>query len=281
MKNLAIMGAGGKMGYRITEKLKDNDEYKLFCIEVANEGKKRLKELGVDVINQDKALKKSDIVVLAVPDRVIKKVCKDIIPKLNKNTIVVSLDPAAPYAGVLPEREDITYFVVHPCHPPLFNIETDIKAQKDYFGGVAEQDLVCSLYQGPEEDYIIGKELSCEMFGPIREVHRLTVEEMAILEPALVETISQTLIMGIKEAYEKAIKMGVPKKAATGFLMGHIRVQLAIIFGYADFPFSDAAQEAIEKAKPRIYKEGWIEEIMNKEDIKKSVKEIAEAVSND
>jgi hypothetical protein len=34
------------------------------------------------------------------------------------------LDAAAPHAGELPERDDITYFVTHPCHPPIFNDET-------------------------------------------------------------------------------------------------------------------------------------------------------------
>ncbi len=34
--------------------------------------------------------------------------------------MVLILDAAAPYADVLPkDRPDLTYFVGHPCHPPL------------------------------------------------------------------------------------------------------------------------------------------------------------------
>lgn len=33
--------------------------------------------------------------------------------------MLVGLDAAAPYAGDLPKSDDLTYFVVHPCHPPV------------------------------------------------------------------------------------------------------------------------------------------------------------------
>ena len=39
--------------------------------------------------------------------------------------MVVALDAAAPFAGHLPARPDLTYFVTHPCHPPIYNDETD------------------------------------------------------------------------------------------------------------------------------------------------------------
>ena len=62
--------------------------------------------------------------MLAVPDTAIGKVASGLVPKIAPGTIVVILDAAAPYAGHLPERADITYFVTHPCHPPIFNDET-------------------------------------------------------------------------------------------------------------------------------------------------------------
>ncbi len=71
------------------------------------------------------------------------------------------LDPAAPHGGELPEREDISYFVVHPCHPPVVNDETDPETRRDFFGGTkAKQNLVCALMQGPEEDYAQGEAMS-------------------------------------------------------------------------------------------------------------------------
>ena len=53
--------------------------------------------------------------------------------------MLVALDAAAPFAGHLPARPDLTYFVTHPCHPPIFNDETDIAAKRDHFGGRARQ----------------------------------------------------------------------------------------------------------------------------------------------
>ena len=45
------------------------------------------------------------------------------------------LDAAA--AGEMPDRPDLTYFVTHPCHLPIFNDETTEAAKKDFFGGIA------------------------------------------------------------------------------------------------------------------------------------------------
>ncbi len=267
------------MGCRITSKIKDLQEYLVSYVEINTEGINRLEALGVTVTPQEEALQDADIVILAIPDRVIKRVSHQIVPRLKTGSLVIGLDPAAAYAGILPERKDITYFIVHPCHPPLFNDETDPEAMVDWFGGTAKQDIVCALFQGPEEHYEIGEKLARQMFGPIRNSHRITVEQMAVLEPALVETFTSTLVLAMKDAYDEVLKMGVPEKAAEGFLMGHLRIQFAVIFGYADFPFSDAALEAIRKAQEVIFKPDWKENIMDLKKIKQSVKEITGAIS--
>jgi hypothetical protein len=279
MQKVALLGAGGKMGCRITKKLKDNPEYQLSYVEIGDEGKRRLSELGVSVTPQEKALADADIVVLAIPDAVIKKVAAAIIPTLNSGTIVVSLDPAAAYAGILPKRDDITYFVVHPCHPPLFNDEICPEAVVDWFGGTAKQHIVCALFQGPEEHYNVGETLAVKMFGPIIQSHRITVEQMAILEPALVETFTSTLVAAMKEALDETIRMGVPEEAAFNFLMGHLRVQFAVIFGYAGFEFSDGAKLAMQQAGEVIFKPDWKENIMNLASIRNSVDAITKNVA--
>jgi hypothetical protein len=57
---------------------------------------------------------------------------------------LVMLDAAAPYAGELPQRPDLAYFVTHPCHQPVFSDEIDPLAQRDFFGGEhAKQHIVC------------------------------------------------------------------------------------------------------------------------------------------
>ncbi len=281
---IALMGAGGKMGMRITNNIKDLDRYHISYIEVSEQGISNLRNIGVEVTAEDEALKDADAVVLALPDRLIGKISHTIVPKMKSGAMIIGLDPAAAYAEVMPVRDDITYFVTHPCHPPLFNDDLDEGKRNDWFGGVyAGQHIVCALYQGPEEDYAMGEQIAIDMYGnddgPVIKSHRITVEQMAILEPALVETFSATLLSAVHEAYEKVVdEMGVPKEAAWEFLMGHLRTELAIIFGFAGFSWSDGAQLAIEKAKARIFKDNWKEEIFNIDAVKHSVKEITDSL---
>ena len=102
-------------------------------------------------MEQGLAISSADAIVMAVSDRLIGKILKTFVKDLRPGAKVVMLDAAAPHAGELPEREDSTYFVTHPCHPPIFNDETEPKAKTDYFGGVhAKQHIVCALMQGPE-----------------------------------------------------------------------------------------------------------------------------------
>lgn len=103
------------------------------------------------------------------------------------------LDAAAPFAGDLPDRTDLTYFVDHPCHPPVYNDEVELAAKSDFFGGIAtKQQIVCSLMQGPEDSYALGEKVACAIYAPVMRAHRVTVEQMAILEPVLSETIGAT-----------------------------------------------------------------------------------------
>lgn len=275
---IALMGAGGKMGCRITDSLAGNKDYEVAHVEIGVGGIARLAERGIKPVPQGDALEGAEVVVLAIPDVLIGKVTYEIVPKLAAGTIVVGLDPAAAYAGVLPEREDITYFICHPTHPPLFNDETEPAARVDWFGGVAKQNVVCALYQGPEQHYSIGERLVRAMFRPIIDTYRITVEQMAILEPALVETFTSTLVVAMKEAFDEAVKLGVPEDAARAFLMGHLRVQFAVVFGYADFPFSDGAQYAISQAYDLIFKPDWKSKIMNLASIRRSVGEITQSI---
>ena len=94
-------------------------------------------------MEQGQAVSSADAIVMAVPDRLIGKILKTFVKDLRPGAKVVMLDAAAPHAGELPEREDITYFVTHPGHPPIFNDETDPKAKTDYFGGSPRQAAYC------------------------------------------------------------------------------------------------------------------------------------------
>ncbi len=272
---VALMGAGGKMGCRIADNIKDKAEYEVYYVEVSESGRANLAQRGLSATPQDEALRQAEVVILALPDRLIGKITQEIVPQLNSGTMVMSLDPAAAYAGVIPLRDDLTYFVAHPCHPPLFNEEVTEGARQDWFGGVnARHHIVCALHHGPEADYGRGEQIARAIYAPVMKSFRITVEQMAILEPALVETFSATVITAIKEAYDEAVKMGVPPEAAWEFLSGHVRIEFAIIFGFSGFPFSDGAKLAIQKAYDKIFLPDWKENIMTREAVQQSVREI-------
>jgi ketol-acid reductoisomerase len=269
------MGAGGKMGCRITDNIKDRGEYQVDYIEVSDAGIANLAARGLQATPQDEALDRAEVVILALPDKLIGRITQAIVPKLKPGTMLMGLDPAASYAGVIPIRDDLVYFVAHPCHPPMFNDETTEAARTDWFGGVhAKHHIVCALHHGPEESYALGEQVARAIYAPVMKSFRITVEQMAILEPALVETFAATVITAIKEAYDEAVKLGVPPEAAWEFLSGHARIEFAIIFGFTGFPFSDGAKLAIANAYEKIFKPDWKQRIMDIEAIKQSVREI-------
>ncbi len=263
------------MGCRIADNLMKNPQYQTDYVEISESGIANLARRGLPVTPQSQALARADAVILAVPDKLIGKISAQIVPALRSGAMIIGLDPAASYAGVMPIREDLVYFVTHPCHPPLFNDEVTPEARADWFGGVhAKHHIVCALHHGPEQSYQLGEQISRDMFAPVLKSFRITVEQMAILEPALVETFSATLIAAIKEAYDEAVKMGVPAEAAWEFLSGHARIEFGIIFGFAGFPFSDGAKLAIANAYEKIFKPDWKDRVMNLQAIRQSVREI-------
>lgn len=258
MTSIALFGAGGKMGYRLSSNLVGS-RFDVRHVERSDAGRERLRSgLDLSCVDEDAALAGAEIVVLAVPDTLIGKVLTGIEGKLNPGTIVVILDAAAPFAGHLPERADLTYFVTHPCHPPIFNDETDPAAQRDFFGGVAaKQHIVSSLMQGPEEHYALGEEVAKVIWAPVMRSHRVTVEQMALLEPGLSETVCASLLVVMREAMDEVVRRGVPKEAARDFLLGHMNVLGSVIFEETPGVFSDACNKAIEFGKPMLMRDDW------------------------
>ncbi|EXL01776.1 phosphogluconate dehydrogenase C-terminal domain-containing protein [Brucella anthropi] len=274
MTAIALFGAGGKMGYRLAKNLKGS-RFDVRHIEVSDAGKARLKnDLGIDTIDVDAGLEGAEVVILAVPDTIIGKVASSIVDKLKPGTMVVALDAAAPFAGHLPERADLTYFVTHPCHPPIFNDETDMQAKKDHFGGLfAKQHIVSALMQGPEEAYALGEEIAKVIWAPVMRSHRVTVEQLAILEPGLSETVAASLLVVMKQAMDETVRRGVPEEAARDFLLGHMNVLGAVIFGEVQGVFSDACNKAIEFGIPALMRDDW-KNVFEPEEIAESIRRI-------
>lgn len=258
MKKVAILGAGGKMGYRVSANLR-NAPYEIRHIEVSEAGRHRLKELDINCVDAHGALADADAVILAIPDSVIGTATHQLADKFKQGAILIALDAAAPFAGELPDRPDLTVFVAHPCHPPIFNDEVDLEAKRDYFGGIkAKQHIVCALMRGPEENYAFAEDIAKRMYAPVMRCHRATVDQMAILEPVLSETVCATCLTVIREATDEAVRRGVPEQAAHDFILGHLNVELAILFGMLPgVRMSDAANRAVERAKKEIFVEDW------------------------
>ncbi|WP_305849901.1 phosphogluconate dehydrogenase C-terminal domain-containing protein [Stappia sp. TSB10P1A] len=258
MMKIALLGAGGKMGVRLATNLKGS-RYEVAHVEIGEAGRARLREvLGVECVDMDAALSGAGAVILAVPDTAIQAVAATVVPKLDPGTLVMALDAAAPFAGHFPERADVTYFVSHPCHPPIFNDETEMAAKRDYFGGVAaKQAIVSALMQGPEEHYAVGEEIARTIYGPILRSHRVTVEQMALLEPGLSETVCATLLVVMKEAMDEVVARGVDPVAARDFLLGHLNILGAVVMGEVQGAFSDACNKAIANGKPRLMRDDW------------------------
>ncbi len=170
------------------------------------------------------------------------------------------------------KEKDISYFITHPCHPSIFNWEPEIEKMKDHFGGtMAKQAIVCSLMKGKEEDYATGEELAKTFYAPVWRAHRISVEQMGLLEPALVETLASTCVYVIREGLNEVIKRGVPADAARDFLLGHLRIQMAVLFN--ELPgavFSDAANKALQRGLKEFIKEDW-KKVFEPENVKDQI----------
>jgi hypothetical protein len=255
---ITLIGAGGKMGCRLTRNLK-NSEYEMSYVEISEKGIENLKELGVETVMAQNSVPDAQIVIIAVPDVALAKVSSEIIPQMKKGSLVMTLDPAVARAGRLFMRKDISYFIAHPSHPSVFNWEPTPEAQADFFGGtLAKQTIVCALMHGPEKDYHLGEQVAKTMYAPVSKAFKITMEQMALLEPALVETLSSSCLDLIREGMEEIIARGVPREAAREFLMGHINIQLAVLF--KELPgavFSDAANKALTRGRSILFKDDW------------------------
>lgn len=274
MVKIALFGAGGKMGVRCSRNLQDTN-FEVAHVEISKAGQERLKlEIGADCLPAEEALVGADVVLLAVPDTAIKAVSHAIIDQIEPGAILICLDAAGPFAGHLPDRADITYFVTHPCHPPIFNDEDTPEGRNDHFGGIAaKQGIVNALMQGPEQHYAIGEAVGKAIYAPVIRSHRVTVDQMALLEPGLSETVCATLLAVMKEAMDEVVARGVPEEAARDFLLGHLNILAAVTFNHVDGVFSDACNLAIEFGKPVLMKDDW-KRLFEPDEIAESIQRI-------
>jgi hypothetical protein len=186
------------------------------------------------------------------------RISANLVPSLSPETIVLTLDPAAAYAGVLATRSDVYLAVAHPCHPSIF-LERKTDAEwADTFGGVAApQDVVAALESGDEKTRARAESIIRTIYGPVLNVHWVTVKQLAVLEPTLVETVTCMISGLLNEALSETVNsLGVPEPAARAILLGHAQVALTNSLRGSN-PFSEACLIAMDYGRRTVIKDDW------------------------
>jgi len=278
---VTIVGAAGKIGHRIVQNLSKKEEnYNLLFCEKGEVGIANLQKMSFKNSDSKKVIPRSDFIIIAVPDEKIREVSDFLAPLMKKDTTMIILDAAAPYLGEVNIVGDCNYIVTHPCHPPLFGEQDNIEAYKDHWGGMAKQDIVIALFHGKEDSLQLAEQVCKDMFAPVVKSHRVTVEQLALLEPAMAEVIVATGTRVFKEALDEVIRLGVPEEAARSFMLGHISAPLFNFFGpMKDGTFSDGCLIAMDIGQEYLIKPKW-KDIFKPEVLMKIVKKMIRPEKN-
>jgi len=258
---VCVMGAGGKMGTRTSNNLvKRPDLFQVTLVENSPKGVESIRQRGLEVTPEAVAVPAADIVVFAVPDTMIKKLSEIYVPMLKPGAGMIILDPAAAVAREIALRDDCTFGVAHPCHPSYFLDQDSYEARQDRFGGVAgKQDVVVSKIQGDDARFREMTEVVRQMYAPVMNVYEMTSEQIAFLEPTLVEVLGASCLYAMAETVEKAVEKGIQREAAVSFMTGHIYNLTANFLGYIPGkpPVSDACKVAIAIGNRLVLRDDW------------------------
>lgn len=254
---IAVIGAGGKMGMRVSNNLVKS-AHTAFYVENSPAGQQRTIDAGRELTDAATAVADADIVVFAVPDLALGPVTADLVPQMKSGAVALTLDPAAAYAGLLTDRDDVIRGVAHPCHPSIFLQRQTPEEWADTFGGIAApQDAIAAVESEDPAKAAIVEATVRAIYAPVIDVHFVTIKQLAQLEPTLVETVACMIGALLNEALEETINtMGVPAAAARSILYGHTQVALANGLR-GDNPFSDACLIAMDYGRESIIKDDW------------------------
>ena len=258
--SVSVIGAGGKMGTRTSNNLAEaKDEIELYFVETSENGIKNIEDRGFKTTPMEEAVQKSDVVVLAVPDSLIKIVSQDVVKALNPGTGLIILDPAAAVAKELALRDDCTFAIAHPCHPSYFIDHESGQEPIDYFGGMGrKQDIVMAKIQGDDAKFEACRRVSEIMFSPVLNSFVMRIRDIAFLEPTLVEVLGAACLYAMAETVNEAERKGIQREAAISFLTGHIYVLSANFLGFmGNIPVSDACKVAIGLGSKLVLRDNW------------------------
>lgn len=258
---VAVIGAGGKMGTRTSTNLaKRTDLFDLKLVENSPSGIESIHARGLEVTPAEEAMATSEVIVFAVPDTLIQKLSAIYVPMMKPGAGFLILDPAAAVAREVSLRDDCTFGVAHPCHPSYFLDQDTYEARQDRFGGCGgKQDVVMSKIQGDDDRFAQLVEVAKSMYAPVMNAYVMTSEQIAFLEPTLVELLGATCLYAMSETVDKAVEKGIERDAAISFLTGHIYNLTANFLGLLPGkpPVSDACKVAIGLGNRLVLRDDW------------------------
>lgn len=257
---VTIIGAGGKMGTRTSNNLmKFPQEIEFYVTENSEAGIASVVARGLSLSRVEDAVPVSDVVVLAVPDKIIEIVSAEVVPLMSPGSAMIILDPAAAVAGELTMRGDCTFAVTHPCHPSYFLDQDTFEARHDYFGGLGgKQDIVMAKLRGDDASFGQCRRVSELMFSPVEHSYVMGVRDIAFLEPTLVEVLGATCLHAMAETVKEAERRGIDRDAAVSFLTGHIYNLSANFLGFlGDTQVFDACKVAMGVGDRLILRDNW------------------------
>lgn len=254
---VAVVGAAGKMGMRVGNNLNLTDAT-IHYVEASEAGQARLAELGRTATTIEAAVPTADVVILAVPDVVLGKVSEQVVPIMQSGAVLLTLDPAAAYAGLLAQRDDVHQACAHPAHPSIFLERTTAEEYADTFGGIAADQEVVAAYDGEDEGARARTEAVVRaIYAPVIDVHWVTVKQLAQLEPTLVETTACMIGQFLKDSMDHAVnEVGIPEGAVKALFYGHIGIALTNALRGSN-PFSEACLLAMDYGREAIIKDDW------------------------
>lgn len=258
--SVCIIGAGGTTGYKVAKNLaKYPEQYELFVCEKNLAAVEKLGSEGFNVISTEAAVPASDIVVPAINDSKLKDFTPGLVKAMKPGAVMIILDPASVVAGEIPTREDCTLAICHPCHPSAFHDQDTPQARADKWGGNGgKMDIVMSKVVGSDESFELSRRVCETMFEPVVKSYVMTPEQMAFLEPTLVEVLGATCLSAMVETLEEAVRRGIDREAATSFMCGHIQnVSFTFTGLMGNTKVSDACKVAMEVGNRLVLRDDW------------------------
>ena len=88
-RTVAVIGAGGKMGMRVSANLARSEHNVLFS-ETSPAGQERVRAEGRQITDTEDAVGQSDVVILAVPDVILGDISQSVVPQMNTGAILLT-----------------------------------------------------------------------------------------------------------------------------------------------------------------------------------------------